>query len=108
MLNTRSTSLLGVAALMLLLLATSRIAAPPRTPGFKPYTAAETFEMHFGTPLPKKVRVLHYYGEDLGMDPSFAWELTPVDDALLKKVAKNAGLRKATPTARPNPADYNW
>lgn len=64
--------------------------------------------MHFNTPLPRKVRVVRYYGDTFGMDPSFAWELTPVDDALLKKLVKKAGLQRANSATRPDPDVYRW
>lgn len=102
--RTRRTCLAGLGALLL----ATGLAAQPQRLVPKTYTAAQTFEMHFNTPLPKKVRVVHYYGESWGMDPSFAWVLTPVDDSLLKKLVKKAGLRKAAPGAKPNPNVYGW
>jgi hypothetical protein len=76
--------------------------------GIAPVPPEESFSRSFSTPIPKNVRVAHYYGDAFGMDPSFAWELSPIDDALLKRMLKNARLKPATRTERPGGHTFHW
>lgn len=71
-------------------------------------SAEESFESHFNLKIPKGVRVINYYGETMGMDPSFAWEIGTADRKFLKSLAAKNGLKLATAKNRPNDAGYRW
>ncbi len=70
--------------------------------------AGETIQGLYGVPLPGGVRVVHYYGEAAGMDPTFAWALTPVDDAYLKALIQANKLAPSSPANPPPPAEYRF
>jgi hypothetical protein len=57
---------------------------------------------------PSNVRVVHFESDAMGMDPSFAWELAPIDDAYLKKVIGAAGLKAPAPGVRPASTNHSW
>jgi hypothetical protein len=73
----------------------------------KPMPARPAFEAHFNVQLPASVRVYHYYGEAGPMDPSFAWELGPLDPKVIQRCAKHVGLRRAV-KSRPSEHTYTW
>lgn len=73
----------------------------------KPMPARPAFEAHFNVRLPASVRVYHYYGEAMGMDPSFAWELGPLDPKLIQRCAKHVGLQRSV-KSRPTEHTVNW
>lgn len=82
----------------------SRTGVPP-TPA--PMPARPAFAAHFNVQLPASVRVYHYYGEAGPMDPSFAWELGPLDPKLIQRCAKHVGLLR-TVKSRPSEHTYTW
>ena len=53
------------------------------------------FEGLFRVAVPKGVKVRRFYDDGPGMDPSFAWELAPLDRAFVDKVVKAAKLKRA-------------
>lgn len=69
---------------------------------------ASTLEGLYGAAPPANVRVVHYYGEAFGMDPTFAWVLSPVDDAYLKTLIGARGLKAPAAGTRPPDARYNF
>lgn len=62
----------------------------------------------FNATLPKTVRVVHYKADTLGMDPSFAWELAPIDEVFLKSLVTGGGLARATPDKPAAQTTYSW
>jgi len=44
----------------------------------------------------------------MGMDPSFAWVLSPIDDAYLKQMIKATGLKAPAAGQRPSSARYGF
>ncbi|MEW4568730.1 hypothetical protein AB1L88_12765 [Tautonia sp. JC769] len=60
----------------------------------------------FGAAPPATVRIVHYYGESRGMDPSFAWVLEPIDNAYLNRLIAARGLAAPPPGDRPMSARY--
>lgn len=96
-----------LAALAAVSLGVAAFSQPSRT-GFRPVPARPSFEGHFGLPLPATVKVIHYYGEDMPMDPSFAWELGPFTDTFLTRLVKKADLKRSPKGARPSAHTYRW
>lgn len=68
--------------------------------------ATETLEGLYGEAPPADVKILHYYGEGIGLDPTFAWVLSPIDDAYLKRLIQNKSLKAPPAGDRPPPARY--
>ncbi len=99
---------LGGVIIALALFAGGSAAAQQKMPEWKPPTAAETFEMHFDCKVPTKVHIAHYYGESAGMDPSFAWDLSPIDSKFLALLISKAKLKPSTSSNRPALAEYRW
>lgn len=62
----------------------------------------------YKAPLPARVKVVHYRADTMGMDPSFAWELAPIDEAYLKKLITGGGLKAPPAGERPSSANYRW
>lgn len=61
----------------------------------------------FGVAIPPNVKVARYYGDPMPMDPSFAWQLEPLDNTFLKQVVQNQALTKAGANDRPV-LFYKW
>ena len=57
----------------------------------------------YKTLVPAQVRIVHYKSEVIGMDPSFWWECSPIEDTYLQAVVKNAALKRSTPE-QPGPS----
>jgi hypothetical protein len=85
---------------LILALATTTTACGP-SPGV-------VLQNEFKTSLPKGVRVVHYRADTLGMDPSFAWELAPIDEAFLTSLVTGGGLTRATPDNPAARTTYSW
>ena len=75
--------------------------------GFGVADSHDVFQSLYGIPIPPNVKVAHYYGETLGMDPSFAWQLEPLDNPFLKQVVQSQALTRAGKDDRPGPV-YKW
>ena len=63
----------------------NRVLPPPGT----------IFQELFGVAVPKGVKVIRHHEDGPGMDPSFAWEFSPVDRAFVANVVKKAKLKRA-------------
>lgn len=64
-------------------------------------------DLYGGAP-PANVRVVHFQADTLGMDPSFAWELAPIDEGYLRKLVEGNGLI-APPEGESIPSSgYGW
>ncbi len=53
----------------------------------------EVMKSLFGVDIPANVKVVHYKADILFLDPSFAWELAPIDTTFLKAILAN-GFQK--------------
>jgi hypothetical protein len=60
----------------------------------------------YGEAPPAGVSTVRYYGESMGMDPSFAWVLEPIDNAYLKRLVASQGLKAPPAGVRPSSARY--
>lgn len=96
--------------IFLLALAQTPAAGPRGTAAVRrptPMPARPAFAAHFDVELPASVRVYRYYGEAGPMDPSFAWELGPLDPKLIERCAKRVGLQRAV-KSRPAEHTLTW
>ncbi len=67
-----------------------------------------TLEGLYGSAPPSRVKVIQFQADTLGMDPSFAWELAPIDEAYLKTLVKDNAM-VAPPDGESIPsAGYDW
>lgn len=73
-----------------------------------PMPAGPSFHSHFQIQLPKTVKVLHYYGDSIGMDPSFAWHLGSVEDRFLRQFVRSAKLTKRPAGRKLSTFTTNW
>ena len=71
---------------------------PPRTP----------LTDLFKTTPPASLSVVHYKSDAIGMDPSFWWECSPLDETYLKALIQNAGLKRATTETRATTLPPQW
>lgn len=74
----------------------------------EPLQPTEVFKSVFDVAIPSGVRVVHFCGDAIPMDPSFAWELAPIDENLLRAVIAKMGMKRATATERPPQTTYEW
>ncbi|WP_165232017.1 hypothetical protein [Aquisphaera insulae] len=68
----------------------------------------EVLQGLYGAPPPPAVKIVHFYGDRFGMDPSFAWVLSPVDDTYLKTLIKTKGLKTPAPGEKPTMVRYGF
>jgi hypothetical protein len=66
--------------------ASTRVLPPPAT----------VFQELFGVAVPKGVKIVRHHEDGPGMDPSFAWEFSPIDRAFVAKVIRAAKLKRAS------------
>lgn len=89
--------LLALGALPVVLVLVAALLVQWRGTYFGP--ASQPLTELFKAPVPASVRIVNFRGDAFGMDPSFWWECTPLDEGYLAALKKSAGLTRSTEQA---------
>ncbi len=67
-----------------------------------------TLEGLYGVRPPNSVKVIHYRADVGFIDPSFVWELAPIDEGFLQAMIQSKGLQPPAAGTPVPPSGYTW